>query len=147
DPLLDRDVAIKLLAPNLLNVEATERFKREARVVARMDHPGIVGVHDIGEHAGSLYFVMPYVPGTSLRSLIDSKSMNLGEMLEIGAQVADALEYSHTHGVVHRDIKPENILVIHEEPDGVRVRITDFGLAMTAEDARITTSGSFVGTI
>src|SRR5262245_66148231 len=83
DPLLERDVAIKLVSPHLLTPEAVERFKREAKVVARMDHPGIVAVHDIGEHEGSLFFVMPYVPGISLRSLIESRSMSLGEMLEI----------------------------------------------------------------
>lgn len=147
DPLLERDVAIKLVSPHLLTPEAVERFKREAKVVARMDHPGIVAVHDIGEHEGCLFFVMPYVPGVSLRSLIDSRALNLGDMLDITAQVAEALEYSHGMSVIHRDVKPENILVVRQESGGLRARVTDFGLARTAADHHITTSGSFVGTI
>lgn len=147
DPLLERDVAIKLVSPHLLTAEAIERFKREAKVVARMDHPNIVSVHDIGEHEGSLFFVMPYVPGVSLRSLIDSRSLSLGELLDIAAQVAEALEYSHSMGVIHRDVKPENILVVRQESGGLRARVTDFGLARTSADQHITLSGSFVGTI
>lgn len=147
DPLLERDVAIKLVSPHLLTADAVERFKREAKVVARMDHPGIVTIHDFGEHEGSLFFVMPYVQGVSLRALIDSRLLSLGDMLDIAAQTADALDYSHGMGVIHRDVKPENILVVRLETGGLRARVTDFGLARTAADQRITISGSFVGTI
>lgn len=147
DPLLDRDVAIKLLSPGLVNAESSERFQREARMVAKLDHPGIVSVHDIGEQDGTLFFVMPYVQGASLRSFLDSGSFNFGEVLEVAAQVAEALDYSHGKGVVHRDVKPENILVVREESGELRVRVTDFGLAIASKDHRLTKSGAFVGTV
>lgn len=148
DPLLEREVAIKLLTPKLLSTEAEERFKREARVVAKMDHPAIVAVHDIGEHDGSLFFVMPFVPGTSLRHFIRDGSLNLGEVIDLGIQVADALEYSHSHGVVHRDIKPENIMVARGPAEGeIRARVTDFGLAMASTESRLTKTGTVVGTV
>src|SRR5262245_41002275 len=147
DPLLDREVAAKVITPALLSVEAGQRFRREARVIARMDHPAVVVVYDIGEHEGSLYFVMPFVSGQSLRSLMQEGSLRLGEILEIGVQVAEALDYSHSAGVIHRDIKPENILVARDPVGGLRVRITDFGLAMASSEHRLTRSGSVVGTI
>ena len=148
DPLLEREVAIKLLTPKLLSSEAEERFKREARVIAKMDHPSIVGVHDIGEHEGALFFVMPYVPGTSLRHFIRDGSLNLGQVVELGIQVSDALEYSHSSGVVHRDIKPENIMVARgPSADEIRARVTDFGLAMASTESRLTKTGTVVGTV
>ncbi|PWT93829.1 MAG: hypothetical protein C5B54_01275, partial [Acidobacteria bacterium] len=149
DPLLEREVAIKVITPDLMSPEAEERFKREARVVAKMDHPAIVGVHDIGEHEGSLFFVMPFVQGVNLRALLNDQSLSLGEVIDIGNQVADALEYSHSLGVIHRDIKPENIMVVRKETPGgeVRVRITDFGLAMATAENRLTKTGSVVGTV
>jgi serine/threonine protein kinase/ABC-type transport system substrate-binding protein len=149
DPLLKRDVAIKVISPDFLGPESAERFKREAQVVANMDHPSIVGVYDIGEHGGSLFFVMPYVAGTNLRSFIKEGVLSLGEVIDIGIQVAEALEYSHSKEVVHRDIKPENILVARDEssPDGTRVRVTDFGLAMVSARSHLTKTGTLVGTI
>lgn len=149
DPLLQRDVALKVITPDFLGSEAVERFKREARVVANMDHPAIVGVHDIGEHGGSLFFVMPYVAGTNLRSFIKEGALSLGDVLDIGIQVAEALEYSHSKDVVHRDIKPENILVSQDDSSGVnmRVRVTDFGLAMATAQSHLTKTGTLVGTI
>ncbi len=148
DPLLERDVAIKVITPDLLSAEAEERFKREARVVAKMDHPAIVSIYDIGEHERSLFFVMPYVQGNSLRTFLTDGSLSLGEAIDIGIQVADALEYSHLQNVVHRDIKPENILVLRQESAGeMRVRVTDFGLAMASSENRLTKTGSIVGTM
>ena len=146
DPLLERDVAIKVVAPDLLSTDAVERFKREARVVAKMDHPSIVSIYDIGEHEGSLFFIMPYVSGTSLRHFLKDESLNLGEVIDIGIQVAEALEYSHVRGVIHRDVKPENIMVAREA-EAIRVRVTDFGLAMASSENRLTRTGSFVGTM
>ncbi len=146
DPLLGREVAIKLLPPTLFTPETEERFKREARVVAGMDHPSIVAVHDIGTHAGALFFVMPFVRGASLRALIRERSLRLGEMIDVAVQVAEALEYSHAQGVIHRDIKPENILVEREPPDLIRARVTDFGLAMALTEDRLTRTGALVGT-
>ncbi|MCI0615565.1 ABC transporter substrate-binding protein [bacterium] len=149
DPLLQRDVALKVITPDFSESEAIERFKREARVVANMDHPAIVGVHDIGEHSGSLFFVMPYVAGTNLRSFIKEGSLSLGDVLDIGIQVAEALEYSHSKDVVHRDVKPENILVSRDDSSGdnIRVRVTDFGLAMATAQSHLTKTGTLVGTI
>lgn len=146
DPLLERDVAIKVISPDLLSADAVERFKREARVVAKMDHPAIVHIHDIGEHEGSLFFIMPFVHGTSLRTFLNEQSLSLGDVLDIGIQVAEGLEYSHLQGVVHRDIKPENIMVARQD-SGVRVRVTDFGLATASTENRLTRTGSVVGTM
>ncbi|HJZ11052.1 MAG TPA: BREX system ATP-binding domain-containing protein, partial [Acidobacteriota bacterium] len=94
-----------------------------------------------------LFFIMPYVEGTNLRTFLRDGSLSLGEVIDIGIQVAEALEYSHSKGVVHRDIKPENILVNRLEPEGVRVRVTDFGLAMASAHSHLTKSGTLVGTI
>ncbi|MGH9857687.1 MAG: serine/threonine-protein kinase, partial [Acidobacteriota bacterium] len=146
DPLLERDVAIKVISPDLLSPDAVERFKREARVVAKMDHPAIVHIHDIGEHEGSLFFIMPFVQGTSLRAFLNEQSLSLGDVLDIGIQVGEALEYSHSQGVVHRDIKPENIMIARQD-SGVRVRVTDFGLATASSENRLTRTGSVVGTM
>jgi ABC-type transport system substrate-binding protein len=146
DPLLDRQVAIKLLAPNLLNSEAQERFQREARTVARLDHNAIVGVHDIGSHGDSLFFVMPFVEGLNLREYLKNRKLKLEDYLEIGIQIAEALEYSHSQGVIHRDIKPENIMISGED-DLMRVRITDFGLAVSTAERRITDPGLIAGTV
>ena len=96
----------------MIGRESAERFKREARVVAKMDHPAIVSVHDSGEHEGSLFFVMPFVEGANLRFVLKNQSLRLGELIDIGIQIAEALDYSHSRGVVHRDIKPENIMVM-----------------------------------
>src|SRR3990170_884749 len=128
DPVLDRDVAVKVITPDMVSPESVERFRREARVVAKMDHPAIVTVYDSGEHDGSLFFVMPFVEGTNLRSVLRSQSLRLGEVIDMGIQIAEALEYSHSRGVVHRDIKTENIMFTREG-DSIRVRVTDFGLA------------------
>jgi ABC-type transport system substrate-binding protein/serine/threonine protein kinase len=149
DPVLRRELAVKLITPSLIRPDAEERFRREAHVVAQMDHPSIVGVYDIGEHEGALYLLMPFVKGTNLRHFMVQGSLRLGDIVDIGIQVAEALEYSHSNGVVHRDIKPENILVgRQDEPEGnVRVRITDFGLAITSSFDRLTKTGSVVGTI
>src|SRR5437868_4940679 len=132
DPLLERDVALKLIAGDGLTPERRYRFLREARVIAKMDHPGIVSVYDVGEHEDALFFVMPFVQGTNLRERISRTPLSLGELVDLGIQGAEALEYSHSLGVVHRDIKPENIMVVAEGDEGLRVRIADFGLAVAA---------------
>lgn len=147
DPELERTVAIKVVTPELLSPETAQRFKREARVVAKMDHPSIVTVYDSGEHEGSLFFVMPYVEGTNLRTLLHDQSLSLGELIDLAIQVADALEYSHSRGIVHRDIKPENIMVTRNPAEGLRVRVMDFGLAVGPAHERITRTATVVGTI
>jgi ABC-type transport system substrate-binding protein len=147
DPLLNRDVAIKLIPPTLLSPETEQRFQREAQLVAQMDHPAIVSIYDFGQHEGALFFVMPVVQGTNLRAFIRDRSLLLGDVIDIGVQAADALEYSHARGVVHRDIKPENIMVAREDGGKVRIRIMDFGLARGATESRITKTGTLIGTM
>ena len=114
DPLLGRDVALKLIPPSLLSPDSEHRFQREAQLVAQMDHPAIVSIFDLGRHEGSLFFVMPLVQGTNLRAFLRQDSQ-LGDVLDVGIQVAEALDYSHARGVIHRYIKPENIMVSREE--------------------------------
>lgn len=146
DPLLNRDVAIKLIPPTLLNPETEQRFQREAQLVAQMDHPAVVPIYDFGKHEGSLFFVMPVVEGTNLRWFQRDGTLTLGEVIDIGIQVSEALDYSHSRGVSHRDIKPENIMVVREDAR-LRVRIMDFGLARGAAESRITKTGTIAGTL
>jgi ABC-type transport system substrate-binding protein len=146
DPRLNRDVAVKLIPPSQLSAEAEQRFQREAQLVAQMDHPSIVPIYDFGRHDEALYFVMALVQGTNLRAFLRQDSQ-LGDVVDIGIQVAEALDYSHTRGVVHRDIKPENIMVAREAGLGVRVRVMDFGLARATSESRMTRTGTLMGTL
>jgi predicted Ser/Thr protein kinase len=148
---LDRHVALKLLPAELSrNPAATERFRREARSLAKLSHPNIVGIHDFGETVdGSFFFVMEYVEGADLHKLIRDGELTLPRALGIVRQVCDALEYAHAQGFVHRDIKPANILVDAAD----RVKISDFGLARiigdhpgTSHEPSPTLTGSIVGT-
>ena len=125
-PLLDRHVAIKVLRPDYqTDGEFQERFLREARTLAKLRHPYIVTVYDIGK-AGELYYlVMEFVEGANLRQLLVDRSVTERDTLEFVPQIAEALQHAHEAGVVHRDVKPENVLV-----DALgRVRLVDFGLA------------------
>src|SRR5438128_869901 len=107
-----RSVAVKVLRPELTASLGVERFLREIETAARLNHPHILPLHDSGEAAGCLYYVMPYVEGESLRErLTREKQLPLDQVLTLGREVADALSYAHGQGVVHRDIKPENILL------------------------------------
>ena len=147
DPVLNREVAVKLIPPGNLTKDAEERFQREAQIVAQMDHPSIVPIYDFGRHEGALFFVMPVLPGTNLRSLLREGSLRLGDVLDIGTQVADALDYSHGRGIVHRDIKPENIMTARDDGGHVRARVMDFGLAVASAEDRLTKTGTLVGTV
>ena len=147
DPLLNREVAVKLIPPAILSTEAEQRFQREAQLVAQMDHPAVVPIYDFGKYEGSLFFVMPVVQGTTLRGFLREQTLTLGEVIDTGVQIAEALDYSHSRGVIHRDIKPENIMVSREEGARVRVRIMDFGLARAAAESRITKTGTIAGTL
>jgi len=141
---LGRTVALKVLSPHLsADPEFVERFTREARALASLSHPNIVGIYDSGIHDHVPYLVMEYVDGTPLRKMLASKKLTPERVLEVIPQICDALHYAHAHGVVHRDIKPENILVDREG----RVRIADFGLAKLAslDETRITRTGYVMG--
>lgn len=142
---LDRRVAIKLLRPELASrADFSERFAREARAMAALQHPNIVGIHDFGEVLGVHYLVMEYVEGQSLRGLM-AAGLSSSTALRIAGELYAALQYAHTRGVVHRDLKPENVLIDREGC----ARLTDFGLAMLiepGESPRLTGTGSVLGT-
>src|SRR5436309_15411582 len=107
-----RPVAIKVLKPELAAALGPDRFLREIEVAANLSHPHILPLHDSGEAAGLLYYVMPYVEGESLRDRLTRETqLPVDEALQLAREVADALAYAHGQGVIHRDIKPENILL------------------------------------
>jgi serine/threonine-protein kinase len=141
----NRPVALKVVHPELAESVGTERFLREIHVVARLSHPHILPLFDSGEADGLLYYVMPYMPGESLRQRLDREDrLPVSSAVRIASQVALALDYAHRHGVVHRDIKPENILL-----DGDQAVVADFGIATAREAAsgeRLTQAGLAVGT-
>ncbi|MBL9139041.1 MAG: serine/threonine protein kinase, partial [Verrucomicrobiales bacterium] len=123
---LDRWVALKVLPQDAARDPAfAERFQREARALARLSHPNIVGVYEFGETAGYFYLVMEYVDGADLRRVLQQRKLSAEEALRIVPAICDALQYAHANGVVHRDIKPGNILLDREG----RVKIADFGIA------------------
>jgi eukaryotic-like serine/threonine-protein kinase len=126
DDRLERDVAIKVLPPGLLTDEpARRRFRKEALALAKLSHPNIAAVYDVGEQDGVDYLVMECVPGQSLAEKLKSGPLPVREAVSFGAQIAAALEEAHEHGVVHRDLKPSNIMVT---PKG-HAKVLDFGLA------------------
>jgi len=141
----DRDVAIKVMRPELSAAIGVERFLREIRIEARLQHPNILPLHDSGAADGLLYYVMPYVEGESRRERIRrEKQLPVPEAIRIAREVADALDYAHRHNVVHRDIKPGNILLSGGHP-----LVADFGLARAvsaADEDSLTASGIAVGT-
>ena len=147
DPVLDRRVAVKMLPAGYMSKDTEDRLRREARLVARMDHQAITPVFDLGIHQGSLFVVMPVLRGETLRHLVDVGRLSLGDVLTIATQVADALDYSHAKGVIHRDIKPENVMVGRERGQ-LRARVMDFGLARDPLAHRsITQTGGIIGTL
>jgi eukaryotic-like serine/threonine-protein kinase len=140
----DRLVALKVLQPDLAATLGPERFLREIRLAARLQHPHILSVHDSGEAAGQLWFTMPYVEGDSLRERLKrERQLPVEDAVRITREAAQALDYAHQHGVIHRDIKPENILLTK---DG-NVLVSDFGIARAlGGDERLTVTGLSVGT-
>src|SRR5574337_851576 len=141
-----RKVAIKVLKPELAAVIGADRFVREIRTIAGLQHPHILGLIDSGEVDGTAYYVMPYVEGESLRErLVREKQLPIGDAVRIASEVASALDYAHRHGVIHRDIKPENIL-LH---DGSAL-VADFGIALAVSrsdgSTRMTETGMSLGT-
>jgi TolB-like protein/tetratricopeptide (TPR) repeat protein len=149
----DRPVALKLLHPELAATLGPERFLREIKLCARLQHPHILTVHDSGESAGQLWFTMPFIEGESLRDrLRRQKQLPVEDALRIAREAADALDYAHRHGVIHRDIKPENILLTEGH-----ALVADFGIGRVlgsgaagqrdgVAEEKLTETGLVVGT-
>ena len=153
DTRLYRTVAIKLL-PHGRSSDSTQgqRLLKEARAASALNHPNIVSIHDISSHAGKDFLVMEYVEGRTLKELMETKAMLLGEVLEFAAQISSAMGAAHSAGIVHRDIKPTNIMVTASR----QIKVLDFGLATMTEayflqQARtlmdVTEVGAIVGTV
>ena len=153
---LDRVVALKILPPGIGEDPAfADRFAREARAMAKLNHPGIVTIYDFGQADGLYYFIMELVDGVNLRLLMQNGRVSPREALAIVPQICDALQYAHDKGIVHRDIKPENILLDRQG----RVKVADFGLAklvgrmneagidgVTTDTSDLTKAGKVMGT-
>lgn len=143
DVLLDRTIAIKVLHPSrAISAEARERFLREARATARLQHENVVAVFDAGEAEEQLFLVLEYVEGQPLGALIREGPPDVETATRIIIEIARALEAAHRMGIVHRDIKPPNVLI---RDDG-HVKVTDFGVARLADDVDLTRDGAIVGT-
>ncbi|MBI5563621.1 MAG: protein kinase [Chloroflexi bacterium] len=143
-PALDRSVAVKILPEYLVDQPGfLERFKIEAQAIAHLDHPHILPVYDFGQVQRMPYLVMKYVPGGTLKNLMEAGPIDPARAARLLRQIAEALDYAHAQGIIHRDVKPGNILL----QDGHWVQLMDFGLAkVMASHAQITASGVGIGT-
>ena len=140
-----RRVALKVLRPEISTGAGTERFLREIEVVARLNHPNVLALHDSGVADGLIYFVMPFVEGESLRARLDREGrLPLDEAIRIASEIGDALEYAHAQGLVHRDMKPENVLF-----QAGHALVCDFGIARAAraDERHLTRTGVSLGTL
>ncbi len=144
DPDLQRTVAIKILYPNLTaDEELVERFRLEARTAANLHHRNIVGIYDVGYAEDLYYLVMEYIDGSSLSRIIEQEgALAVPQVLDVGGQVASALDYIHRHRLVHRDIKSTNIMIDQEG----RAVLTDFGLVWSSKGSALTAEGKIIGT-
>src|SRR5271157_1603899 len=148
DNTLDRDIAVKVLSP-LLTTEFggpdQERFKREARILAKMSHPNIPAIYDVDFEDGKFLIIFQFIEGRTLREIIsDTGAVPITQARLWFHQLASALDYAHKLGIIHRDIKPENIIVT---PNKEAAYLVDFGIAISAEDGKkLTKSGFVVGT-
>ncbi len=144
DTKLERQIALKFLPAHLIaSEELLQRFYREAKAVARLNHPNIVTVHDVGDAGGTPYLVMEYVSGQTLQVSGVTTFRSINEILGLALQICQGLAEAHRNGIVHRDIKPSNIIV----DESGRVRILDFGLAALAGSDELTKAGTALGTI
>ena len=147
DLKLDRDVAVKFLAPAIASdAEQKARFVREAKAASILDHPDICTIHEISEtEEGQLFIVMAYCRGQSLRTRLERKPLNIREAVDVAQKVAVGLQHAHQNGIVHRDIKPSNIMVAE---DGA-IKIVDFGLARLSDQdtTSLTREGAILGTV
>lgn len=146
DLKLNRPVAIKILRPEVAAAVGTERFLREIKLTAALNHPHIVALHDYGKASGLLFYVMPYVEGSSLRGRLHARRrLPIGEVVQVLRDVVDAVAYAHEQGVVHRDIKPDNVLLRQRH-----ALLTDFGIAKavkaSATPTALTSAGIVLGT-
>jgi len=144
DKELKRQIALKLISPTLgANLSSRTRFIREAQAAARLSHPNIVTIHEVGEFKGRPYIAMEFVEGESLRELIERDKLPLAQVLKIGIQICEGLQEAHIAGIVHRDIKPANILIDRRG----QAKLLDFGLAAMQGAQALTKSGSTLGTV
>jgi serine/threonine protein kinase len=154
DTRLDRDVALKVLHADVAtNPARLERFQREAKTVASLNHPNIVTLHSVEENAGVRFLTMELVEGQGLEKVLTSEGLPLARVFDYGIAIADALATAHDKGIVHRDLKPANVMLTR---DG-RVKVLDFGLAKVAERTAwdqtvtqispITVEGAVLGTV
>src|SRR5512140_1810776 len=143
DPSFEREVAIKMLPRELLHdPQFKERFKREIKTIAALEHPAIVPVYDVGEEDGVPYFVMRYMSGGSLTQLINRGKFSLEDAARIVERVSSALAYAHKNGLVHRDLKPDNILFDNNGDPF----ISDFGVAKLTDSSTNMTGSGIIGT-
>src|SRR6266852_1491790 len=146
-PKLERLVALKILPQSLAADPAfAERFTREGRLLARLNHPNIVTLHDFGQANGLFYLLMEFVDGVNLRQAMKAGRFTPGQALAVVPKICEALQFAHNEGVLHRDIKPENILL----DSRCRLKIADFGIAKLVSEPReagsLTQTGALLGT-
>lgn len=139
-----REVALKILHPELLVSVAAERFLREIQIASKLDNPHIAKILDSGEQGWLVYYVMSFVEGATLRERLDTSALSIGETLRIASDVLEALDHAHAHGIIHRDVKPANIVL-----SGEGAVLLDFGIAravVASGTDQLTRSGIAVGT-